>query len=360
MSFYAITLAQKPFEIKGKVEGMKSDTVTLFRIIDKEPQVWLKTTMVNGEFTFKGTTDMPELCRIQLGSYKFPIRDLFVDAGTLRYTNSFDTKVGRPAVPKIEGTPAQDDLNAYNTESGKFNKEMRNLNSLLYTEKDKLSSEEKAKINHKIDSLDYAQTAYRNSAIKTYSNSIVGAYIIHSSFLNGGNVTNTKRYTAALSPEILKTRIAKEITTYIAKMEKVDIGAAIPTFVMKDINGKDFDIASMKGKVYVIDFWASWCGPCRKENPNMVKLYNELHPKGMEMIGISLDKEYDKWKVAIEKDGLTWTHISDLQYWDNKAAKLFMIAAVPTTIVVDRNGKIAARGLHGEALRQAVEKQLAK
>ena len=143
-------------------------------------------------------------------------------------------------------------------------------------------------------------------------------------------------------------------------MEGINIGNKAPELKFQNPQGKELALSSLKGKIVLVDFWASWCGPCRKENPNMVKLYNELHPKGMEMIGISLDKEYDKWKAAIEKDGLTWTHISDLLYWDNKAAKLFMISAVPTTIVIDRNGKIAARGLHGEALRQAVEKQLAK
>jgi thiol-disulfide isomerase/thioredoxin len=111
-------------------------------------------------------------------------------------------------------------------------------------------------------------------------------------------------------------------------------------------------LADYKGKYVLIDFWASWCGPCRRENPNLVKTYAEYHPKGFEILGISLDKKEDrqKWLDAIHKDGLTWTQVSDLQGWDNAAAKAYNVQAIPMNYLLDPNGKIIGKYLRGQNL----------
>nr|WP_248574844.1 TlpA disulfide reductase family protein [Flavobacterium sp. H122] len=114
------------------------------------------------------------------------------------------------------------------------------------------------------------------------------------------------------------------------------------------------------GKVTVIDFWASWCGPCRKENPNVVKLYNELHPKGLNIIGVSLDKDAAKWKDAIAKDKLTWNHVSNLKHWDEPIAKMYGIESIPATVILDSKGNIAARNLYGEELKAKIIELLSK
>lgn len=115
-----------------------------------------------------------------------------------------------------------------------------------------------------------------------------------------------------------------------------------------------------KGKVVYVDFWASWCGPCRAENPNVVALYNEFHSKGLNIIGVSLDKDAAKWKEAIAKDKLAWTQVSNLKYWQDPIAKQYNVEAIPATFILDASGKIVARDLKGAELKVKIAELLAK
>lgn len=133
------------------------------------------------------------------------------------------------------------------------------------------------------------------------------------------------------------------------------VGGTLPDFTQKTPEGQELSLSSLRGKVVLIDFWASWCGPCRKENPNVVKMYEVYKEKGFEILGVSLDRNKESWVAAIEKDGLTWPHVSDLQGWGNQVAKSFNITAIPHTILVDREGKIIARNLRGPSLEQKLE-----
>ena len=114
------------------------------------------------------------------------------------------------------------------------------------------------------------------------------------------------------------------------------------------------------GKVTIVDFWASWCGPCRAENPNVVALYNEFHSKGLNIVGVSLDKDAAKWKDAIAKDKLTWTHVSNLKFWDEPIAIQYEVQSIPATFILDASGKVVARDLRGEELRAKIASLLSK
>lgn len=127
-------------------------------------------------------------------------------------------------------------------------------------------------------------------------------------------------------------------------------GAQAPNLVGPSPEGETIDLKDLRGKVVLVDFWASWCGPCRKENPRVKRLYDQYASKGFEVLGVSLDRTKDRWVQAIEKDGLTWLHISDLKHWKSAYAALYGVRSIPDTVLLDAEGKIIARGLRGTQL----------
>jgi len=144
-----------------------------------------------------------------------------------------------------------------------------------------------------------------------------------------------------------------------ASSAKLQPGNMAPEIELENPQGKTIPLSSLRGNVVLIDFWASWCKPCRRENPNVVKMYNELKNDGFEIYGVSLDRDKGKWVQAIEQDGLTWPQVSDLQFWNSAAAQLYSVSSIPHTVLVDREGKIIATGLRGQALEAKVKESLA-
>lgn len=146
--------------------------------------------------------------------------------------------------------------------------------------------------------------------------------------------------------------IKKKLDSY-----KISIGMKAPAFVQNDTLGNPVSLSFFKGKYVLLDFWASWCGPCRRENPNLVKVFNAYKDKGFTILSISLDLpgEKDKWISAIRKDGLTWTHVSDLRYWDNAVAKLYKIYAVPQNFLIDPGGRIIEKDLFDNKLEERLK-----
>jgi thiol-disulfide isomerase/thioredoxin len=134
-----------------------------------------------------------------------------------------------------------------------------------------------------------------------------------------------------------------------------------PEITAKNPAGKELSLSSLKGKVVLVDFWASWCAPCRKENPTVVKMYNKYHAKGFEIFSVSLDQDATAWKTAIQKDGLRWTnHVSDLMGWESPIVKQFGIQGIPYTVLINKEGKIVGVGLRGLDLERKLIEQLAK
>jgi peroxiredoxin len=146
------------------------------------------------------------------------------------------------------------------------------------------------------------------------------------------------------------SRYVKDFADAVDKMRGTTIGQIAPEIALPNPQGEVKKLSDLRGKVVMIDFWAAWCGPCRRENPNVVRLYNKYNSKGFEVFGVSLDRSKEDWVKAIEKDGLAWTQVSDLSYFNSEAARTYGIEAIPATILLDKDGKIIARNLRGQAL----------
>ena len=136
------------------------------------------------------------------------------------------------------------------------------------------------------------------------------------------------------------------------------VGEEAPDIVLQDTTGAETALSSLKGKYVLVDFWASWCGPCRRENPNVVKVYNEFKSKGFTIYGVSLDNNRNKWLAAIDKDQLSWYHVSDLKGWGSDGAARYNVRSIPSTYLIDPEGKIIAKNLRGAQLEQTLRKTL--
>lgn len=169
------------------------------------------------------------------------------------------------------------------------------------------------------------------------------------------NIELYTKYDSVLINIYPDNEIVKDFHSQVVKNLRLSLGKMAPDITEKDTSGNDVSLASLRGKVVLIDFWASWCGPCRRESPRMVKIYNQYRDKGFEIFGVSLDKDRNSWVKAIKNDKLYWTHVSDLGYWNAKPAKLYNVGSIPYTVLLDRNGKIIAKGLYGSEIEDKLK-----
>jgi peroxiredoxin len=183
--------------------------------------------------------------------------------------------------------------------------------------------------------------------------------------LQNGNTVDRDVYFSVYESTASKLRkswpnnsYAKTFIAYVESLKKTAVGQPAPEISLPDPDGKIITLSSLKGKFVLVDFWAKWCGPCRQENPNVVKAYNEFKSKGFEILGVSLDRTKEDWVLAIKQDGLTWKHVSDLKYFQSQAARDYNISGIPFSILVDPNGIIVAKNLRGSALQKKLAEVL--
>jgi peroxiredoxin len=344
------------YTVLGKIAG--SDSIMFYlQKIDAGRTVTIDSARSSkGSFTIKGgAVSYPEM--IQLVAGKTRKRTAFyLENSDINITGSMDSLFSA----KITGSKTQNQYNAF-IES---NKPLSDVYSKLYEEyrvaRKANNTAQIKSIETKADSIQKEMMKLQRKFVRDNPASYVTPYVLAGisaemepsdleSAINGLDTS------IAVLPQI------KMLKERVMALKVVSVGQKAPDFTMTDPEDKPISLSSRIGsKLLLIDFWASWCGPCRQENPNVVKVYNEFHKKGFDILGVSLDQKKEDWVKAISDDKLTWTHVSDLKYWGNDAARLFAVNAIPSNFLLDDKGIIIARNLRGDDLYKKVKEILDK
>lgn len=345
LTVFSCQTAKDEFLIKGSIEGVNKGKVYLQKIVEGQPQGVDTAEVVDGKFTFKGKMEIPDMRILRLNE-----RDYFAQFFLDNSTVTIKAKKDSLRNTQITGSPTQDIFKLYMAEMEKFGKDAGALqekfkNSMMTGN---VKDAENARIDYQA-MLDNNKV-YSKNFVKEHPNSVVSAFITVARLAEQLDETELDSIISKFSPEISNSEYVIKLKEMSKEMKMTAVGAEAVDFTMNTPEDKPVQLSSLKGKVVLLDFWASWCAPCREENPNVVKLYQQYHDKGFEILGVSLDKKKEDWIKAIKDDKLNWIHVSDLQYWQSSAARLYNVKAIPQSFLLDRDGKIIAKGLRGEAL----------
>ena len=337
------------YAIIGKVTGQDSGIIY---IIHRQTGKTDSALLDHGFFKFSGKADTAEFCRISLNDQ---LKSFFLENGKISMLITKDSV----KQAQITGTPLQDEFNYFQNQ---LSKHLTNKTAELENAYDEANKKKNQKAVDSLDkafeALDVQQKQLVIEYAKSHPGSILSAFEIYANFLYNFRLGQLDSAYQLLDPITRVSYFGKQIQNTIAKTKLTSVGSPAPDFSNNDANGKPISLSSFKGDYVLLDFWASWCGPCRRENPAIVKAYQQFHNKGFNIFGVSLDDTKADWLAAIKKDGLSWTQVSELKGWDADVVSLYGIKAIPMNFLLDKNGVIIARGLRGDELSAELQKLL--
>jgi len=355
--FPILSFAQKDSALKGgfvitsNLAGLKNgDSVLLKNANNKD--VLARAAVQDGRFILKGKVDEPVLTELEIGTA--PLQNIYLE-------NSMIVMSGDAAdftKLRITGSKSQDDFmdfqNIFNPLVRTLNADVNTLNQLIQgATSDALSvanqnyQASKEKVENAIDQF-----------VIDKPGSYVTPWVMFVTIKVDDNPIRMRERFDHLLPDVKNSFIGKNLDQYIQYFAVGYIGTHAPDFTQNDMNGQPVSLSSFLGKYVLLDFWASWCGPCRRESPNLVHAYNKFKDKNFTIFSVSLDQNKQNWVNAIENDHLAWTHVSDLNYFNNAVARMYHVSSIPQNFLLDPKGIIIAKGLTGEQLSLELEKIL--
>lgn len=334
--------------VNGHIAGYSGEVFLLSPDTTDKLDTLARADVRDGVFQMTGNVKEPTFAWLMTKDVKLRI-PLFLE------NTSFDVNVkGQPAVWSVSGGDLQQTRVLFKNEVENVIKEKRDSLEKVYqkcVQEKNLFGE--YHIRALAEELDSIYESKENEFIQNNNNIVAASLIYARLFALNKNKMLREKY-ELLGDSARNTILGNILTKYVENGVDLRKGALFPDFTLQTPQGKPVSLYSVKAKVKIIDFWASWCGPCRAENSHVKELYEKYHDKGLEVISVSLDDKKDKWLKAIEQDGLPWIHVSDLQAWGNPLVKMLGIQGIPYLIVLDKDNRIVGTRLRGEQLDRCV------
>jgi peroxiredoxin len=331
----AVSTQEGGFVITGKVSDYPDGTIVDF-LNGNNGMPEQTTKVAGGTFSFTGKLEFPDFKLISFDKAA-PYIPLFLDNSKV----SINATKGELEKAVVKGSPTHDDFTEYNRITKPYEK--------LFTTDEPKDPAAVKKVTSELETF-----------IGKKPNSYVTPLAIFRINQMNDNSEKMEQLFGTLTPEIQSSPIGKYVAQQIEEGKRNPMGKTLADFQQEDPDGKMVSLSSFRGKYVLVDFWASWCGPCRQENPNVVNAFNKYKNKNFTVLGISLDKTKQPWLDAIAKDGLNWTQLSDLKGWSNSVAQQFQIQSIPQNFLIDPNGVVIGKNLRGEALESKLESLLNK
>ncbi|WP_223550435.1 TlpA disulfide reductase family protein [Aestuariivivens sp. NBU2969] len=359
---------QKPvkdsYTIEVHAPGVYNGIRAYLKIQDERGRLINKDTaiVIDEKFSFQGKRDEPSLELLTINGYK-GFLPVIVENGEIYIYIEKDSLL----TSKISGTANNEAYQRYFKNENSLKDKLKTLTSNYQKATASNSGDQKAilkEITQTRETLNELPITYINQNKDAFLTVLILNQAIKNRQLKFEQIESIYN---SLSQELKISSYGNKTGAYITTQKQImkaekttQIGNVAPNFSAPNPEGKTLALNNIKGEITIIDFWASWCGPCRRENPKVVKLYEAYHKKGLEIIGVSLDREgqKDRWLKAIEDDQLTWHHVSNLKFWQDPIAKLYNVRSIPATFILDAEGKIIAKNLRGQALEKKIAELL--
>lgn len=336
---------KKGFVVKGTITNLTGTQLTIQELTPKG-LVFIDSATVapNGSFEFNGNITERTFCVIQMNN---SAAVLVVDS-MAEIIMSIDAN--KPEEFTVKGSAETEKLKQLLKVNNKYMQMVQAIEGKYAEYGDNIPPlAVQEQIRAEYDSLMNAREVEMQQTTMQFENSLV-PYFATNYLMPQANFDFLKQVDAKYYTEFSKSKYAQELHKRIEVLGKTAVGSIAPDIVLQDPFGKTISLSSLRGKTVLVDFWASWCRPCREESPNLVKAYNKYKTRGFDIFSVSLDDNRDAWQKAINDDKLLWTHVSDLMKWNSSVVNLYNIESIPFTVLIDTDGKIIAKNLRGKAL----------
>ena len=345
------------YNIEGNIDA--KDGLKVFRVIansNNQPITVDSTTISNNKFSLKGNAINPSISFIRVENFGFNL-PIILEEGNVK-VNIFKDSID---ASKISGTTSNDHFNDYKLETKIFIKSIDEIKSEIQIAAQNGNNQLVNDLQNDYSIVQKQIYEYEVEFLKRNFDSYLSIILLER-FVNSKtaiSMSEAKEIFSLFTDRIKNSDIGIRLEAIFNNPEQpIEVGNFAPNFDAPTPDGQLLNLNDKLGKVTLLEFWASWCGPCRRENPNLVKIYNRYNEKGFEIIGVSLDKSKPQWTRAISDDFLTWSHVSNLQFWQDPIARLYKVRAIPASFILDEKGMIVAKNLRGSQLESKVSELL--